>query len=222
MLLSGKELFAPEEYLCYLGIWHGCSQKTEACNLTPWSFTAMIWQPLPLKSNTLHGLRHFFCILFFFCCRRCCCCFAFITSLVNQLHPPAPRPRHGGSSRLGDLPRGSCTVTCDAVLYAYSWILFFIYIMAWLETWARNCVWGCDSVFFMVISMHDGLRLKTLWLVPTCAVEFASLSHTRTQTHYTQTHKHSVAFLQLLQEVWVIYFCHILQIVIVFICFEKL
>lgn len=42
----------------------------------------------------------------------------------------------------------------------------------------------------MVMSMHDGLRLKTLWLVPTCAVEFASLSrtHEHTRTH-TNTHE---------------------------------
>lgn len=61
---------------------------------------------------------------------------------------------------------------------------------------------------FIWMLMHDGLRIKTLWLVPTCDVEFASLSLTtaNTQHTHTQTHKHSVAFLQLLQEVSVIYF----------------
>lgn len=75
LLLSGKDpkFITPEEYLCYLGIRHNCCQESEACTLTPWSFTAIIWQPLPLKSDVLQDWGTF---IFWI---------AFITSLVVSL-----------------------------------------------------------------------------------------------------------------------------------------
>lgn len=120
--------------------WHSCRWKTEAC--TSLIITAIISQPLPLKSSVL---QHWGTFIFYL--------------LVSLAWYSAC---YLGSSRLGNLPRGSCTVPCNAVLCAYS----YIFIMARLDTWERKlCLrlhfsllygvvnaWGFKADIFMAIS----------------------------------------------------------------------